>query len=131
MIVWPDCQIDKFFEQKRDEDRWFAGVAPVLPLASLAEEVRHGIRASRRRMYFYVPANDPLEIPESYVDLRHIWSVKQALLKKRVAALTADTQAAFYAQLFSFFTYQRLREPTCPKCGTEVSLFESDTAADD
>ena len=85
MVLWPDCQLDKFMNQGRTEDRWFAGVAPVLPMdPRLPPDTRQSVRDHLRKMYFYVPANDALEIPESFVDLRHIWPVKQSVLTNRV-----------------------------------------------
>jgi len=135
MVLWPDCQLDKFQNQGRPEDRWFAGVAPVVPMEPrLPPPVRQQVRDGLRRMYSLVPANEPLGIPESYVDLRLIWSVKQAMLTDRVAALSVHAQAALMERLFAFFTYQRPKPSAqCPECGAMIAvslLFEGDSSGD-
>lgn len=132
MVVWPDCQIDKFQNQNRPEDRWFAGVAPVLPLTpTLPPDVQQQVRDGLRRMYSWVPPNEPLGIPESYVDLRHIWSVKQSLLTERAAGLSVDARAALVERLYAFLTYMRPKASVqCPHCGGSFpssQLFESDS----
>lgn len=127
MVLWPDCQIDKFLKQGRPEDRWFVSIAPVLPMnPRLPEPQRQSVREQRRRPYFYVPANEPLGVPESYVDLRHIWPVKQSALKDRLATLSVDARAALYHHLFVFMTYLRLKESaTCSACGAAFSLADA------
>lgn len=135
MVLWPDCQLDKFLNQNRPEDHWFAGVAPVLPMEPrLPPEVQQEVREGVRRMYSWVPANDPLGVPESYVDLGHIWSVKQSILKDRVAGLSADARTALTERLYAFLTYQRLKTAAhCPECGAHLApslLFENDSSAD-
>lgn len=129
MIVWADCELDKSMEQERDENRWFAGVAPVMPLARFEEAIRPGIRASRRRSYFYLPANPTIDLPESYVDLRRIWSVKQSLFKQRVVALSEPAVRALQAHMYGFFTYQMpIDLKACPACGNAIKLFEPDNS---
>lgn len=133
MVLWPDCQLEKFENQKRPEDRWFAGVAPVLPMdPRLPPDVRPSVRDQRRRMYFYVPSNEPLGIPESFVDLRHIWSVKQSILTNRVATLSLPARSALYQQLFTFLTYLKPKTSArCPECAAEFPLsavLENDTS---
>jgi hypothetical protein len=127
IVLWPDCQIDKFKEQRRPEDRWFASIAPVLPMdPRLPELQRQSVREQRRRAYFYVPANEPLGIPESYVDVRHIWPVKQSALKDRLATLSVDARAALYHHLFVFMTYLRPKESArCSACGAALSLADA------
>jgi hypothetical protein len=136
MVLWPDCQLDKFKNQGRSEEKWFAGVAPVVPMEPrLPPAVQQQIRDGLRRMYSLVPANEPVGVPESYVDLRHIWSVKQSMLIDRVAALSVGARAALAERLYAFFTYQRPRaSPRCPECGALVDpslLFESDNSDND
>jgi hypothetical protein len=135
IVLWPDCQLDKFKNQGRPEDKWFAGIAPVVPMeARLSEEVREQVRGGIRRMYSFVPANPPLGIPESYIDFRHIWSVKQTLLRDRVGALSDSAREALMERLFAFFTYRHLKSSlSCPSCGAGFSpatFFEADSAPD-
>lgn len=137
MVLWPDCQLDKFMLQGRPEERWFAGVAPILPMEPrLPVTVRQSVREQRRRMYFYVPPNEALGIPESFVDFRHIWSVKQSTLTPRVAAISLAARSALFQQLFVFLTYLKLKDSVdCPNCGAGFPLlaaFEADnTPADE
>ena len=44
VVLWPNCQIDKLLNQGRPEEKWFAGVAPVLPIDSLSSLVQQSIR---------------------------------------------------------------------------------------
>ena len=125
MVLWHGCEIDKFKEQGRPEERWYAAVAPVLPLDKHEMAFRNGVAAGERAPYFFVPANDPLGIPVSYVDLRNIWSVKQSLLVDRIATLSDPGLHSLYSHLFGFLTAMTLASSTaCPHCSKPVSLAD-------
>lgn len=112
IVLWHDCEIDKFKEQGREPSRWFAATAPVLPLTNFQSEAeRDRVRQADRRMYFHLPAYEEISLPESYVDLRHIWSIKQQdLAPNRKVGLTSTLLSALHRHLFEFFTH--LRAPT-------------------
>lgn len=57
----------------------------------------------------------------SYVDLRHIWPVRQSLLKARLATLSDLARLALFDHLFSFLTRKRLRDSIlCPSCHEKI-----------
>jgi hypothetical protein len=73
MVLWHDCEIDKGMNQGKPVEKWFTAVAPVLPISNFNRPSdQDGLRLGRRRMYFYVPENAPLDVPEGYVDLRYV-----------------------------------------------------------
>jgi hypothetical protein len=116
-VIWEDCQIDKMMSQGQAETRWYVSVAPVRPLSSLPnEDARVAIREGRRMAFFPLPASP--EIPESFVDLRLMWPVRQALLTERVASISPTARASLYGHLFTFLTARRVVLPSlCPSCG--------------
>jgi len=123
IVLWHDCELDKFMEQRRAEEKWFGAIAPVLPLARLSQDLWPRIRNGERPPYFPLPANEGLDIPDSFVDLRHVWSVKQSLMIDRVIALSEGSKASLQAHLFTFLTHLRPRESaTCPHC---LKLFST------
>lgn len=72
------------------------------------------------------------QIPESYIDLRHIWSVKQSTLATRVIGMSAIARSSLFEHLFTFFTRKMLdAAPTCPTCGTQVPLVASGAEDED
>ena len=121
MVMWHDCQIDKFENQGKPAEKWFTSVAPVLPCPATEWE---NVFAGRRRAFFPVPRFDEGGITEnSYVDLRHMWPLKQSLLGERVITLSERAREALYAQLFSFLTQRALRESVnCPSCGSALAV---------
>jgi hypothetical protein len=133
ILLWHDCQIEKGENQKRVFEKAFAAIAPILPLDKLqtelpeeTEKIRNGVRNGEHHSYFYLPATTfgEFNLPESYVNLRYIWSIKQAtLLPHRKFSLSFEILPSLYASMFVFFTRFRLDvDPTCPKCGTSVPL---------
>ena len=133
MIVWHDCQIEKSDNQERDRpQKAFAGIAPVMTLSVLqtssAEktgEIHDSVRTGSNYTYFFLPSVTVGEftMPESFVNLRHIWPVRQSSLYDRLASLHPDVIPNLYEHMFVFFTRFRLdHHPTCPSCGTEVKL---------
>ncbi len=118
MVLWHDCEIDKFEEKEKPKEDWFAAVAPVLPLSLIQQaDQRERVVAGDRIQLFPLPPLEPVNLPDSFVDLRHIWSVKQTLLTDRVASLGDVGRNALYEHLFTFLTRNRIRETVlCPAC---------------
>lgn len=106
MVLWHDCQIDKFENQRRPPEKWFTAVAPVLPIPT--GDAGQAIAAGTRRAFFPLPAYPAIGLNQpSYVDLRHVWPVKQSLLTERKGALSNAAKQALYAHLFTFLTQRR------------------------
>lgn len=130
MVLWHGCQIDKFLNKGQPTDKAYAAVAPVLRLSRIGQEsTREAVRAGRHRAFFPLPAFDPdgNGPSEFYVDLRLIWSVKQALLlERRRGALTPDATYALYGHLFFFLTGLDVANSyiACPTCATSIKLSE-------
>ena len=126
LVLWHSCQIDKFEEQRRKPESWFAGIAPILDIDKrLHPQDRAAVQNGEHRSYFYLPAVTfgGEALPDSFADLRHIWPVKQSLLADRLATLSVDMRLTLYDQLFTFFTRLRLKaEAPCPKCGSSVPV---------
>jgi hypothetical protein len=129
IVLWHGCQLDKWKNQGADQNRLakaFAGVAPILPLDKIQPpEYRQEVVARKHSSFFPLPAFTVGErqIPESYVDLRHIWSVRQSALVAKMAGLSDAARLSLYEHLFTFFTRFRLdADPVCPTCGTAVPL---------
>lgn len=117
LVLWHDCEIDKFEEKKQPPEKWFAAVAPVIPTSGLPLATLLQVKEYKRRQFFPLPAMPSVDLPESYADLRYIWSIKQSLLNDRIAALSELTRAALHDHLFDFLTHRRLREALlCPSC---------------
>lgn len=90
------------------------------------------IRQGRRRAFFPIPAYPGVGVAEDgYVDLRHLWPVKQSLLLRRIGTLSPLARSNLYAHLFTFLTQRRPSvELTCPACQASVpfeNLFPSTT----
>jgi hypothetical protein len=121
MVICHDCQIDKFENQGKLPDKWFASVAPVVPCPATEWS---NVVARRRRAFFPVPSFEAVGIVDnSYVDLRYLWPLKQSLLGERVITLSQTAREVLYAHLFSFLTQRALRDSAkCPSCGSEISV---------
>jgi hypothetical protein len=140
MILWHDCQIEKGDNQGRPE-KSFAAVAPVLALETLqgnttdkTTELRQGVRNNEHHSYFFLPAvtAGTFTMPDSYVNLRYIWSVRRPTLTKRFVSLQPNVLPAVYEKLFVFFTRFRIDvHPVCPKCGESVPLTSAQASDDD
>lgn len=123
IVIWEDCEIDKMRNQQKEQHRWFVAVAPVVPLAVVSdEESRTAIRQGDRHAFFPLPALPALEIPESYVDLRLMWPVRQAMVSERLVTLSRENRAALYGQLLRFLTGRNFApEISCPACGVVIA----------
>jgi hypothetical protein len=105
MVLWHDCQIDKFKNQGKPETKWFASIAPVVPLQDSDPDAAAAVREGRRRAFFFLPAFAAIGIEkDSYVDLRHIWPLRRSLLSDRRGALSLEARNDLYAHLFTFLT---------------------------
>ena len=133
MVLWHDCQISKGENQRRDRpEKEFAGVAPILPFAGLQaktaedlEVLKQGIRDGDNHSYFFLPAFDggSFTMPDSYVNFRYIWSVRQLALAQRALSMDAEQLPALYGKLFGFLTRRRIDiDPRCPSCDAVVPL---------
>ena len=131
IVLWHGCQIDKW--KNRDlqsgEDsgaRSFAGIAPVIAAVSLQPpELRAEVMAGRHYSFFPLRAFKIGErsVPDSYADLRHIWSVRQSALTDRLTSIGETARLSLYEHLFTFFTRLRLDvDRVCPSCGASVPL---------
>jgi hypothetical protein len=123
IVIWEDCQIDKMRNQQQDERKWFVAVAPVVPMSIVqSEDHRQAIRDLRRRAFFPLPALPALAVPESYVDLRLMWPVRQSMLTDRVTTLSPESRSALYGHLLRFLTGRTLiADVTCPSCQAVIS----------
>ncbi len=133
IVLWHDCQIDKFLEQNKPLEKWFTGVAPLLPLDRLDSKSAQFVIEGRRRAFFFVPAYPAIGLNDSmYVDLRHIWPIKQALLTERIGTLSPAAREALYAHLFMFLTQREiLNELKCGKCGNVIQTRDAFSAEND
>lgn len=126
LVLWHGCQIDKFEELKKKPESWFAGVVPILEISNrLQPQDREAVESGTHRSFFYLPGNDEASgnFPDSFVDLRHIWPIKQSLLTERVLTLREHVRLSLYNQLFTFLTRLRLNHAApCPHCSNEVPL---------
>jgi hypothetical protein len=129
LVLWHGCQIDKFKQLGKPLGKWFAAIAPVFELARFVTRAdeQANVRAGKHRAYFPLPAfvSDQYSLPESYVDLRYIWSVRQQPLTEfRQARLSPAYLPALYAHLFTFFTRLSLPEESlvCNHCGRQIDL---------
>src|SRR2546421_11565261 len=136
MVLWHDCQIEKSDNQERDRaDKASAAVAPLNPLTELQSvtpektaELHESVKAGDHNSYFYLPAvaAGKFSLPESVVNLRFIWSVRQSTLSNRPASIDPEMLFSLYEKLFVFFTRHRLDlDPTCPTCGSKVPLVSA------
>jgi hypothetical protein len=122
IVVWPDCQVDKLANQKRPETDWFAAIAAVKPLTELPAILHPTIQAFGRAQFFPLPAKAPGIAHDCYVDLRHIWALRYALLKDRITTLTKQARLAFALHRFWFDTELQLPDfVRCPVCSTELA----------
>ena len=71
----------------------------------LQPQDRAAVEGGQHRSFFYLPGDAAASgfFPDSFVDLRHIWPIKQSLLKERVLTLADHMRLALYDQLFMFF----------------------------
>jgi hypothetical protein len=129
MVLWHGCQLDKWKnrdeemdDDKNRQERAFAGIAPVLRLADYEPAKGRADIASRKHYAFFPLPPFKLgtrQIPESYVDFRHIWSVRQSILTNRLASISQQARLSLYEHLFTFFTRFRL---DLNASGTSVTL---------
>jgi hypothetical protein len=132
MVLWPDCKLDGFSNKARPgknnvkSDKIFAGVAPLVDLNAYKPEEHTKIKNGQRPTLFYVPALGSASIPESVVDLRRIFPIKQSLLVDgRVASVSDGVRDALVPHLSWFFTEHRIGERVaCPSCNTTIELNE-------
>lgn len=126
MVLWEDCEIDRFAEQGKPENKWFAAVAPIIPAAQyfVANDLV-AVEAGRRRRFFPLPEDKAAGIDRpSYVDLRLIWSLQHSLLVgRRVTSLSDGARMVLRDQLFAFFTKHWLPDTIpCPACEADVHV---------
>jgi hypothetical protein len=126
MVLWHDCQLDKFENQNKPPDKWFAAIAPVIPLQQSDAAAAQAVREGRRRAFFFLPAYPAIGLAkDSYVDLRYIWPMKQSLLVDRKGTLTQTARSDLYSHLFSFLTQRQLgSDVTCAHCGKPTPTAE-------
>ena len=118
MVLWHGCQLDKWKNRDKErgdernrQERAFAGIAPVLPLAAYEPATGQAGIASRKHYSFFPLPSFKVgtrQIPESYVDFRHIWSVRQSMLTDRLASISDEARFSLYEHLFTFFTRFKL-----------------------
>lgn len=130
LVLWHGCQIDKWknrgLAEEKIAQKAFVAIAPIIELGAFQPvEKQPDVMAGKQYALFPLPSFTAGErtIPNSYVDLRHIWSVRQSSLNSRLASLSQTALNSLYAQLFTFFTRFRLdTDPICPTCGISVPL---------
>lgn len=127
IVLWHDCQIDKFEEQGKSEEKWFAAVAPVVPMRNMDGDAVQAVRDGKRRAFFWMPKNAASGVPEeSYADLRHILPFRQIfLMERRKGALSDTVRRALHLHLFTFFTQRAFNETVTCACGRKI---EADVA---
>ncbi len=118
VVVWHSCELDKFARKRQPPDKWFAGVAPIVPATALNEADRPIVRGFDKFSMFPLPAAPDSGVhEESFVDLRYIVPMKQSLLTQRVGTFSPEMLEAFCAHLFRFLTRRALAtSATCPRC---------------
>jgi len=133
MVLWHDCQIDKFKEQGKPVEKWLTAIAPIVPMTANSDPALvASVREGRRRAFFHLPEFTDQRLPESYVDLRYILSVKQTLLTERITTLSTESREDLYRTLFQFLTARRIvAESVCPHCSSPIDLSVFMTRADD
>lgn len=127
MVVWHDCQIEKFENQGKPQGKWFAAVAPIIPfsLAQMNEEARETVRSGERRAFFHLAAWPEAGVQEEgFVDLRHVLPIRQSwLLERRTGALSETVRQALHLHYFTFLTQRQLiPDFGCPQCGNKISI---------
>ncbi len=106
IVLWHDCEIDKESRRKEPE-KAMVGVAPIFCLEDrISKEHRPAIQSRQRSALFPL---EPLDVDgfhfgEAYVDFRLIWSVKQSVLKRRLATLNQTVLHSLYEHLILFLT---------------------------
>ncbi len=123
MVLWADCQVDKFKNQGKPSDKWYAGIAPILPARKITSSLaRSRMLEGRKKAFFPLFAFPEAGIPEdSYVDLRQIWSVSQSILTARRATLSVRARDALYEHLFLFLTDRAIADTVhCPRCAATI-----------
>lgn len=122
IVLWHDCQIDKFEEQGKPQEKWFAAVAPIVPIRNMKADAVQAVREGERRAFFWMPKGVSSGVPEeSYLDLRHILPFRQSyLMAKRRGALSDTVRRALHLHLFTFFTQRALNENVTCECGRKI-----------
>lgn len=72
LVLWEDCEIDKFENKGQPPDKWFVAIAPIHAATKFQPNVFEGVRAGERAQYFHLPALAAKGLEESYVDLRMV-----------------------------------------------------------
>jgi len=128
IVLWHDCQIDKFEEQGKPRSKWFTVIAPVFPLSDFDAKGQEHVRAGRRRAFFYLPESASELMPqEGYVDLRYTIPIRHGLLESaRAGTLSAEARLAMYAQFFSFLTRTSIKSGNivCPHCAQPIPVSQ-------
>ena len=111
IVLWHTCEVADY-DRRGDSRRAVVGVAPIFSMADRLPDAADQlpVRELRRTAMFPLP---PLDVDgehlgESYVDFRWIWSVKQSLLARRLAGLSASYLELMYSHLERFFTRRHL-----------------------
>jgi hypothetical protein len=98
-----DCEID--------QDRKHLLVALIRPLAAVQRvEDQNTIRENRNFGFWYMPADERFKFDESYLDLRRITCLDQAILgsTRRLASLSHDALRSLQRQLILYLTRREL-----------------------
>lgn len=104
ILITRDCEIDK--------DKKHRLIAMVRPLDVLPVDDQQKIRESRVYRFFYLPADGPRNLTESYVDLRRMTSVEPGVLESGQRLVSLDEgKPALAAQLMRFLLDREMIEP--------------------
>jgi hypothetical protein len=119
ILITPDCEVDK-----PNVQNWI--VCPALPLALIGAADQKLVRANRVFSKFFLPSWGGA-FTESFVDLNQMSTVSSSFLRTRprLASLSDEGRAAFYAQFVRWLTRWKLKTVTCPSCGTGFDLAGS------
>jgi hypothetical protein len=127
IVLWHDCQLDKFDEKNKPRAKWFTTVSPIFGFDDLDEPARQVVREGGRRAFFYMPANPDSGIEtECYVDLRYALSFRYSLLEsRRLTTLSKEARQSLYLQFFTFLTALRLANAVdCPACKAHITVSQ-------
>ena len=127
VVIWHDCQIDKFENQGKKPGKWFAAVAPIVPftVANMSEDSRDVVRQGKRRAFFHLEAwADAGVSEEGFIDFRHLLPIRQTwLIPRRKGSLSDVVRDSLQAHLFSFLTQRDLPHGVvCSNCGNPITL---------
>lgn len=109
LVLWADCQIDKFLNQGKPQEKWYVGVAPVFSAKAMSQEKQDNLLEGKRRAFYPLLRFPEIGISElSYVDFRQVWAVSQNLLTERRATLSEVGRKAMYDHLLLFLTDRKV-----------------------